>query len=393
MKWASTVATEPALDDAVGRAAMKIFKELDQEPDLLFVFVKTGEPLDLARIPALLRAEFETSLIFGCVGDGAIGSGKEIEAGSALALVGAVLPGVELRAVHLTDKQIPPAYGARSLWETTLHVSASDAPSFVLLGDPFTCPGQQLLKGLDRAFPTSTKVGGIASGVSQAGTTTLFLNENAYNEGVIVLALSGNIELDAIVAQGCRPIGDPMFVTAVHENLIRELDGKPPRDVLSELYGKIPSEDQDLFSSSLFLGVAMDTRRSEFGPGDFLVRNILGMDPQSGALWINTQIPPNTVVQMHLRDAVTSAQDLERMLTGYRNLHHSKPHGTLLFSCLGRGAQLYGQPDHDSDTFRRLVADVPIGGFFCNGEIGPVQGETFLHAYTSAFALFRPKTT
>jgi small ligand-binding sensory domain FIST len=327
------------------------------------------------------------------VGDGAIGSGKEIEEGSALALVGTVLPGVEVRAIHLAEESIPPAYGARSLWETTLQVRATDEPCFILLGDPFTFTGETLLKGIDRAFPKSTTVGGIASGVQQAGTTALFLNDTAYGSGVIVLALNGNIALDAVVAQGCRPIGDPMFVTAVHENLVREFDGKPPRDVLSELYDKLPAEDQDLFSTALFLGIAMDTRRSEFNAGDFLVRNILGMDPQSGALWINAELPLNSVVQLHLRDAVTSAQDLERVLTGYRNLHHTKPCGALLFSCLGRGAQLYGLSDHDSDAFRRLVADVPIGGFFCNGEVGPVSGETFLHSYTSAFGVFRPKTT
>jgi small ligand-binding sensory domain FIST len=389
MKWASTVATETSLDQAVERAAMKIFAELDQEPDVLFVFVKTERPVDLARVPALLRAEFESSLIFGCVGDGAIGSGKEIEEGSALALIGAVLPGVELRAKHLTESDLPPPFGARKLWETALGVCASEAPNFILLGDPFTCPGENMLKALDRAFPTATKVGGLASGVSQPGTTALFLNDRAYNSGVIVLTLTGNIELDAIVAQGCRPIGDPMFVTAVHENLIREFDGKAPRDVLGEVFEKLAPEDQDLFSSSLFLGVAMDMRRDEFRSGDFLIRNILGMDPQSGALWINTHVPVNSVVQLHLRDAVTSAQDLERMLMSYRGQHHTRPNGALLFSCLGRGARLYGQPDHDSDTFRRLVADIPVGGFFCNGEIGPVGGSTFLHGYTSAFALFR----
>ena len=392
MKWASTVATESSLDEAVEQAAMKIFADLDQEPDVLFVFVKPEPAVDLARLPARLRAEFETSLIFGCVGEGAIGSGKEIEEGSALALAGAVLPGVALRATHLTEDQIPTAYAPRASWETALQAHASEQPNFVLLGDPFTCPGENMLKGMDRAFPAATKVGGLASGITQPGTTALFLNDHAYNSGVIVLSLTGNIEVDAIVAQGCRPIGDPMFVTAVHENLIREFDGKPPRDVLTEVYERLPSQDQELFSSSLFLGVAMDTRRSEFAQGDFLIRNILGMDPQSGALWISTEVPLNTVVQLHLRDAVTSAQDLEQMLNSYRKLHHTKPNGALLFSCLGRGARLYGQPDHDSDTFRRLVADVPISGFFCNGEIGPVKGETYMHAYTSAFALFRQKT-
>ena len=65
--------------------------------------------------------------------------------------------------------------------------------------------------------------------------------------------------------------------------------------------------------------------------------------------------------------------------------------GALLFSCLGRGRSLYGSADHDTDAFRRHVGDVPLTGFFCNGEIGPVQGTTFLHGYTSAFGVLHPR--
>ena len=93
------------------------------------------------------------------------------------------------------------------------------------------------------------------------------------------------------------------------------------------------------------------------------------------------------VVQFHLRDARTSAEDLDQLLGRYRGT----PAGSLLFSCLGRGMHLYGRPDHDTDLARRHFGDVPLGGFFCNGEIGPVQGTTFLHGYTSAFGLFRPR--
>jgi small ligand-binding sensory domain FIST len=116
------------------------------------------------------------------------------------------------------------------------------------------------------------------------------------------------------------------------------------------------------------------------------------MDPQSGALWVGTNVSANSVVQFHLRDAATSALDLERTLTTYRASHPvASDAGALLFSCAGRGIGLYGQADHDSNAFRRLVADLPIGGFFCSGEIGPIQSATYLHGYTSAFAVFQEK--
>ena len=248
------------------------------------------------------------------------------------------------------------------------------------------------VRGLDRVYPSSTKIGGLASGARQVGATALYLGNQVYHSGAITLALTGNIEVDAVVAQGCRPIGDPMFVTSAHENLIREIDGRAPRDALASLFERLSPPDRDLFSQSLFLGLALRQDATEYSPGDFLIRNILGMDPQSGALWVNAQVPDKSVVQFHLRDATTSAMDLERALTTYRTSPHFSPAaGALLFSCAGRGSGLYGQADHDSNAFRRLIADVPIGGFFCNGEIGPVQNTTYLHGYTSAFAVFRER--
>ena len=95
-------------------------------------------------------------------------------------------------------------------------------------------------------------------------------------------------------------------------------------------------------------------------------------------------------VQFHLRDAHTSEEDLRHLLHQYSPLR-DKAKGALLFSCLGRGQFLYGRPDHDSRLFHGNVGPVPLGGFFCNGEIGPVAGTTYLHGYTSCFGVFRPK--
>src|SRR5690606_7619384 len=181
------------------------------------------------------------------------------------------------------------------------------------------------------------------------------------------------------------------FVTNAHDTLIRELDGRSPRHMLTQLYERLTPQERDVCSESLLLGLALG-EGDDYGSHEFLIRNVLGMDPQSGALWVSAAIAPHAVVQFHLRDAATSAQDLERTLTAYRAAHTGRPvAGALLFSCSGRGITLYGQADHDSNAFRRLVADVPVGGVFCDGEIGPVQHATWLHGYTSAFAVFRER--
>jgi small ligand-binding sensory domain FIST len=117
------------------------------------------------------------------------------------------------------------------------------------------------------------------------------------------------------------------------------------------------------------------------------------LDPESGVIAIGESLKNGQVVQFHLRDATTSALDLRTMLTRYRaSLSGGAPQGALLFSCLGRGRNLYGEAHHDSRVILDHLGDLPLGGFFCNGEIGPIGGRSYLHGYTSAIALFRPKS-
>ncbi len=393
MRWASAIDTDVSLVPAVERAAEKIFTDLGrQEPDLLIVFVSQEHAARFDAVAELLHREFENAYLFGCCGTAVIGGGREIEDQAAISLTGATLPGVKFRGLHLDAAQVPQLYAEARVWEDTLHLTANQQPSFLILADPFSFETETFVRGLDRVYPSAVKIGGLASGARQVGGTALYLGNRVYRSGAITLALTGDIEVDAVVAQGCRPIGDPMFVTGAHENLIREIDGHAPRDVLTDLFERVGPADRELFNQSLFLGLAMRRDASEYVPGDFLIRNILGMDPQSGALWVSAHVPNNSVVQFHLRDATTSAMDLERVLMSYRASQRFSPvGGALLFSCAGRGMELYGQTDHDSNAFRRLIADVPLGGFFCDGEIGPVQNTTYLHGYTSSFAVFRER--
>ncbi|AMN45805.1 hypothetical protein ACG33_01520 [Steroidobacter denitrificans] len=394
MRWASAADTDRNLAAAVEHACEAVFLGLGRaEPDLLIAFVSPAYAAGFNMLADLVRREFDKTLLFGCCAQSVIGGGREIEDRPAVSLTGALLPGVKLQGTHLETSQLPPIYAEASMWEDTLRVTAGQQPSFLLLADPYGFETETVLRGLDRVYPRAPKIGGLASGgAPRAGGSALFLGSRLYHSGCIMLTFTGDIEIDTIVAQGCRPIGDPMFVTVAHENLIRELDGRSARDTLASVFEHLRPADQELFEGSLFLGLAMQSGTSEYLPGDFLIRSILGMDPQSGALWINANIVTNSVVQFHLRDAATSAYDLERTLTEYRASRSADTNaGVLLFSCAGRGTTLYGQSDHDSNAFRRLVADLPIGGFFCAGEIGPVQHSTYLHGFTSAFAVIRTR--
>lgn len=127
-----------------------------------------------------------------------------------------------------------------------------------------------------------------------------------------------------------------------------------------------------------------------WGLGIFLIRNLVGVDPKYGAIAVGDKIRTGQRIKFHLRDAKASADDLETLLATYYNNKQSLDQtiGALMFSCLGRGEGLYGKPNFDSQLFLDYVTDIPIAGFFCNGEIGPVAGNTFLHGYTSVFGIF-----
>jgi small ligand-binding sensory domain FIST len=324
-------------------------------------------------VPGLVAAALEPRSLVGCSAGGVIGGGHEVEDAPGLSVTVATLPGVEITPFHTTEP-LPP------------RLPSDPPPGFVICPEPFSFDAEEFVHAVDQRVPGSTVVGGVASGARQPGQNALFLDGAVHRDGVVGVALAGDVVIDTIVAQGCRPIGEPMFVTRSERNLLQEVDGRNPAAVLADLHRHAPPRDQELFRQSLFLGIVMREQEA-YRQGDFLIRNVIGLDAKTGSLAVGALLRPGMVVQFHLRDAQTSAEDLDSMLGRYRG----SPAGSLLFSCLGRGAHLYGRPDHDTEAARRRLGDVPLGGFFCNGEIGPVQGTTYLHGYTSAFGLFRPR--
>ncbi|MGE3499531.1 MAG: FIST N-terminal domain-containing protein, partial [Candidatus Binatia bacterium] len=361
MKWASSASEEPRLEAAIAHAAADIRAQLGGCPaDLIVAFVSPHYGGDLEPLPAAVHTELGPALLLGCSAGGVIGGGREIEQRPGLSLSAAFLPGVTLQALRLTDDALPLRGAGPTAWRELIRTAPTSAPHFLLLPDPFTFDAENLVRGLDLAYPEAVIIGGIASGGRQPGANALFLGDQVYRDGMVGAVLHGNVAVDTIVAQGCRPIGEPMFITSSERNVIRALDGRPPLEVLQQLHERLDARDRQLARHSLFLGIVMKEDRQEYRQGDFLIRNLVGIDPRSGALAVGALVEPGAVVQFHLRDAETSAQDLDAMLTRHQQAEHGAPSGALLFSCLGRGQFLYGRPDHDTDAFRRHVGEVPL---------------------------------
>lgn len=391
MQWASAVSSSPDIEEAVNEVCAAVRGELgDGRIDLLIPFVSRHHAGEYMRISDLLTEKLPAGAVLGCSAGGVIGGGHEVEDRPGLSLTAAILPDVRVDLFRFDRSEIPDLDSSPRLWEETTGVDAARVPSFILLTDPFSFDIDSFIRGLDFAFPESGKIGGLASAGTSPGENVLYLNDEIYRSGMIGAALHGKIKLDTVVAQGCRPIGSPLFVTKGEGNIIERLDEKAPIEILRELYAVLDPRDQELFQTSLFLGIVIEEFKQEYHQGDFLIRNIMGIDPSTGHLAVGTTVEENQVVQFHLRDAEASASDLDDMLLRYHSRRpDGHPAGSLLFSCLGRGNFLYGRPDHDTDAFRKHVGEnVPLGGFFCNGEIGPVHGRTFVHGYTSSFGIF-----
>src|SRR5215207_9277181 len=393
MKWATAISRKTSFEDALIKCAKEVRELLGPGPvTLALAFVTPHFAEFYARLSGALETSLDPETLLGCSAGGVIGGGEEVERLPAVTLTAARLPDVAVRPFRVSGA-LPDLDGPPDSWESLVGTKRIEEPQFVLLADPFTTRPETLLAGLDYAFPGSTKIGGLASGATSPGLNALFLDNEVFDGGVVGVALSGNVVVETVVAQGCKPIGELMRITKCEGNVLYELDGRTAFSALKDMFVDLNERDRELMGTSLFLGLAMDEFKEEPEAGDFLIRNLIGIDPESEAIVVGEYLQEGMRVRFHLRDAEASAEDLHAVLAGYENTLSQKDavSGGLLFSCLGRGEYLYKKPNFDTGVFEQHLGNIPVGGFFCNGEIGPVGGTTFLHGYTSSFGLFRPR--
>ena len=392
MQWSSAVSDSPSFTEAISQASEQILANLDgQHPDLAVVFISSHHMPSYVVAPELLAEKLGAKVLIGCSAAGVIGGGQEVERRPGIAISAAILPGVGLSPFHLNQDELPSQDAGPEEWQALLGIRAEDCPAIMLLPDPFTLRSDHLLAGLDFAYPSTVKIGGLASGGGQPGANALFINERSVRSGAVGVAFTGDLEVETIVAQGCRPIGEPLVVTESEINVISKLGEQTPLEVLRDLFEAAETREKRLIRRSLQIGIIMDRLAQNSSEGEFLIRNVLGADEEDGTLAVGELVQEGQVVQFFVRDAQAADEDLRMMLEEYiENLDEGDiPASALLFSCIGRGQYLYGSPDHDTSVFTDIVADIPITGFFSNGEIGPLGDQTFLHGYSASFALFK----
>jgi small ligand-binding sensory domain FIST len=358
----------------------------DIAPDVAFLFVSAAFS---EYFPDLVRHAWErcgAMLMLGCSATGVIGGGIEAEGQPAIAMLSLSLPGATLRPVRFTQDMIeqvaePEAFRAR--------ISVPEPPGgWFVLADPFRFDASLLLERMNAAYPGVPMIGGLASPAEYHRRTWVFLNGESYGDGGIGLALGGGYDLLPVVSQGCEPVGESWTITGVSDRWIESISNRSALTMLAETLAVLPDEMQEEARRNLVIGLAADEYRDRFGRGDFLIRNVTGLDWERGAIAVGARPRVGQTIQFHLRDAATASLDLTlALLEAQTALEGRGAVAGLLYSCTGRGMTMFGVPDHDAAEVVKRLGDLPHAGIIAAGEIGPVGRRTFLHGFTASLGL------
>jgi small ligand-binding sensory domain FIST len=339
----------------------------------------------------ILRVHAQIPLLAGCSGHSLIVGGHEIEQNPGMVLALYALPGAELQAFHFTQEQVEaadePAY-----WHSQTGVGPSQTNGWLAFIDPFHLDSEGWLRGWNEAYAPAPVLGGLASGVFTEQTTQVYLNGDVFDEGGVAVSIGGDVKPVGVISQGCTPVGETWTLTKVERNFIQTIGNRPAYEVLAETFNGLPLQQQQQSRGNLFVGLAMNEYLEEFQRGDFLVRNLIGADPNSGVIAVGALPRAGQTLQFQRRDAAAATEDMQMLLARAKGqLAGATLYGGCLCSCNGRGRGLFRKPDHDARLVQETFGPLTLAGFFCNGEIGPVGRKNFLHGYTASLALFVKK--
>lgn len=376
-EFAHAMSEHPLATHATGEVSGAVLEELGPGLDLAVLFVAGDHAGAIEDIAFTLRELLRPAVMVGTTAVSVVGGGREVEGRAAISLLAG--RGVEAEAVRLRAHR--EGDGVQVVGWDGDRVEGSSG--FLLLADPFSFPVDPFLGHVAEAHPGFPVIGGLASAADGPGGNRLVVDGTVLDSGAVGVLLGPGTEVATVVSQGCRPIGEAFTVTRSTRNVIEELGGEPPLRRLEDLAATLSPDDQQLLRQGLHLGLVVEQNRAEFQRGDFLVRNVLGADRQSGAMATDQAVEVGTVVQFHVRDAASAHDDLRSLMSGRR------AEGALLFTCNGRGTHLFDEPDHDARLVSDSLAEAPLAGMFCAGEVGPIGDRSYLHGFTASVLLFR----
>jgi len=387
-QFASTLSTQVDSREAAAEVCAQALSKFDGTPDLAFLFFSSHHVDAADAIAAQVCDAIGTENLLGCSGESIAGTGQEVEMEPAMSLWLAKLPNSTLRPMRL-ESQRAGNEGAFTGWHDELPETWPDGAALFVMGDPFSFPADLLLELINNEQPGIPIIGGMASAAQTPGGNRLLFGRNAFDQGAVALLLSGGVRVKTVVSQGCRPIGQHYVITKAERNIIQELGGVPAYRRLEELFQTLPTREQQMVQRGLHVGRVVSEYQDSFEQGDFLIRNVVGVDPEEGIVAIGDYVRPGQTVQFHIRDAETADAELRQMLA---RVKPSVAAG-LLFTCNGRGTRLFAEPHHDAAAVKAAFGDIALAGMFAAGELGPIGGTNFMHGFTASIALFQSETS
>ena len=367
--------------EAAGEAAREARAALGGAPvDLAFLFLSGDHFGGSAEAVAAVEEELAPRHLLGCVAEGVVARDRELEDGPGAAVWAASLPDAQIETFHSvalsTDEGVA----------VTGFPTLDDADLVTLLVDPYTFPAAGFLTKLNEEEDAVQLVGGLAAGGGEPDTQALFVDGEIVYEGAVGAVLRG-VPVRTVVSQGCEPVGRDSVITHAEDNVVFELAGEP---ALERLKGDVatltPDQERSAAAGGVLAGLVIDENRADYGRGDYLMRGLIGVDEETGALAIGEAVRIGQTLRFHVRDAASADTDLRESLGA--TLNGERAAGALLFTCNGRGTGMFDGPDHDARAVAELLGDDAVAGFFCAGEIGPVGGKPFLHGFTATLAVF-----
>lgn len=383
MAFAAAMSEHPLVTHAVGEVIGQVLEQVGPSPDVAVLFATAAYAGAMEDLVDTVHRTLAPRCLIGATAAAVLAGDRDVEH----------RPAVVLFAAHWDGRLRTGAQGARVVrfearrqgdgWqlEGTGDV-AIDGATLVLLADPYSFPVDGFLDELHRRAPTLQVVGGLASAAAGPGGNRLVAHDAVYTSGAVGLLLPPGVPATAFVSQGCRPVGEPLVVTAAQANIIEEIAGRAALDRVLETAADASPEDRSLMARGLHIGVVADESKETFGRGDFLIRSVLGADRERGAVAVGADVPVGSTVQFQVRDADTADEDLRSALAGVDG------RGALMFTCSARGADLFGLPHHDASVLNDHVRGGASAGMFCAGEVGPVAGQPFVHQLTASVLVF-----
>lgn len=381
-KCASVHRKGPFSPESVAAAALELRDATGGLAPLAFAFITPDYVPHLEEFAEIVRVDGHVIDLVGATGSGLTTDGDESEEGSGFSLLALSAPGAKFEVFSLAQAMIEESTGP-AFWQK--RVPAQNPRAWLVLANPFVFDSENWLSEWSAAWPGISCLGGLAGGSNEGENVAAF--HNGREVDAVVVAVHG-LRVLPVLSQGCRPIGEPLTVTRAESNVVYSLGARPAYEALESAFEGLSDGEKAVAKGNLFAGLAGTEYVEDFKPGDFLIRNILGADPNSGAVVIGGFPRVGQTLQYQLRDRSSADAEWRAVLRHASAESGRAPLASLLFACTGRGEHLFGSASHDAGLMEEILGTHASAGFFCNGEIGPLGDRNHIHSYSAACALF-----